>query len=116
MCYLVNFSIRSNVSFVICFQVNKIRDQCHKQEETINEQEGELNAKRSELQKLKDEESALQKEYDDNNNELSKLTKHLQNTQLQISSVNMPGFILYCKYVYSYIFLLFNRFVPWLPS
>ncbi|XP_030379532.1 epidermal growth factor receptor substrate 15-like 1 isoform X2 [Scaptodrosophila lebanonensis] len=68
-------------------QVNKIRDQCHKQEETINEQEGELNAKRSELQKLKDEETALQKEYDDNNRELSKLTKHLQNTQLQISSV-----------------------------
>ncbi|KRG04169.1 uncharacterized protein Dmoj_GI19514, isoform C [Drosophila mojavensis] len=68
-------------------QVTKIRDQCHKQEETINEQEGELNAKRSELQKLKDEESALQKEYDNNNRELSKLTKHLQNTQLQISSV-----------------------------
>ncbi|KAM8711783.1 hypothetical protein ACLKA7_012312 [Drosophila subpalustris] len=68
-------------------QVNKIRDQCHKQEETINEQEGELNAKRSELQKLKDEESSLQKEYDENNRELSKLTKHLQNTQLQISSV-----------------------------
>ncbi|XP_034476411.1 epidermal growth factor receptor substrate 15-like 1 isoform X2 [Drosophila innubila] len=68
-------------------QVHKIRDQCHKQEETINEQEGELNAKRSELQKLKDEESSLQKEYDDNNRELSKLTKHLQNTQLQISSV-----------------------------
>ncbi|XP_064540307.1 epidermal growth factor receptor substrate 15-like 1 isoform X2 [Drosophila montana] len=68
-------------------QVIKIRDQCHKQEETINEQEGELNAKRSELQKLKDEESALQKEYDNNNRELSKLTKHLQNTQLQISSV-----------------------------
>ncbi|XP_034652804.1 epidermal growth factor receptor substrate 15-like 1 isoform X2 [Drosophila subobscura] len=68
-------------------QVNKIRDQCQKQEETINEQEGELNAKRSELQKLKDEETSLQKEYDDNNRELSKLTKHLQNTQLQISSV-----------------------------
>ncbi|XP_023162573.2 epidermal growth factor receptor substrate 15-like 1 isoform X2 [Drosophila hydei] len=68
-------------------QVTKIRDQCHKQEETINEQEGELNAKRSELQKLKDEESSLQKEYDNNNRELSKLTKHLQNTQLQISSV-----------------------------
>ncbi|XP_032591346.1 epidermal growth factor receptor substrate 15-like 1 isoform X2 [Drosophila grimshawi] len=68
-------------------QVNKIRDQCHMQEETINEQEGELNAKRSELQKLKDEESALQKEYDDNNGELSKLTRHLQSTQLQISSV-----------------------------
>ncbi|BFG04482.1 epidermal growth factor receptor substrate 15-like 1 [Drosophila madeirensis] len=68
-------------------QVNKIRDQCQKQEETINEQEGELNTKRSELQKLKDEETSLQKEYDDNNRELSKLTKHLQNTQLQISSV-----------------------------
>ncbi|KAH8283489.1 hypothetical protein KR018_004142 [Drosophila ironensis] len=68
-------------------QVTKIRDQCQKQEETINEQEGELNAKRSELQKLKDEETSLQKEYDSNNRELSKLTKHLQNTQLQISSV-----------------------------
>ncbi|XP_036330466.1 epidermal growth factor receptor substrate 15-like 1 isoform X2 [Rhagoletis pomonella] len=68
-------------------QVNKIREQCQKQEETINEQEGELNAKRSELQKLKDEEAALQKEYDQNNRELQKLTQHLQNTQLQISSV-----------------------------
>nr|XP_017100875.2 epidermal growth factor receptor substrate 15-like 1 isoform X2 [Drosophila bipectinata] len=68
-------------------QVNKIRDQCQKQEDTITEQEGELNTKRSELQKLKDEETSLQKEYDLNNRELSKLTKHLQNTQLQISSV-----------------------------
>ncbi|XP_039484311.1 epidermal growth factor receptor substrate 15-like 1 isoform X4 [Drosophila santomea] len=68
-------------------QVTKIRDQCHMQEETINEQEGELNAKRSELQKLKDEEASLQKEYDSNNRELSKLTNHLQATQLQISSV-----------------------------
>ncbi|XP_043645664.1 epidermal growth factor receptor substrate 15-like 1 isoform X2 [Drosophila teissieri] len=68
-------------------QVTKIRDQCHMQEETINEQEGELNAKRSELQKLKDEETSLQKEYDSNNHELSKLTNHLQATQLQISSV-----------------------------
>ncbi|XP_017010387.2 epidermal growth factor receptor substrate 15-like 1 isoform X2 [Drosophila takahashii] len=68
-------------------QVTKIRDQCHMQEETINEQEGELNAKRSELQKLKDEETSLQKEYDSNNRELSKLTNHLQATQLQISSV-----------------------------
>ncbi|XP_067631425.1 epidermal growth factor receptor substrate 15-like 1 isoform X2 [Eurosta solidaginis] len=68
-------------------QVNKIREQCQKQEETINEQEGELNAKRSELQKLKDEEASLQKEYDQNNRELQMLTQHLQNTQLQISSV-----------------------------
>ncbi|KAH8413815.1 hypothetical protein KR222_008819 [Zaprionus bogoriensis] len=85
-----NLAEMANVSHDINYtndQVNKIRDQCHKQEETINEQEGELNAKRSELQKLKDEESALQKEYDENNRELSKLTKHLQNTQLQISSV-----------------------------
>ncbi|KAM7345611.1 epidermal growth factor receptor pathway substrate 15 isoform 2-T6 [Cochliomyia hominivorax] len=68
-------------------QVNKIREQCQKQEDTINEQEGELNAKRSELQKLKDEENSLQKEYDENNRELQKLTNHLQNTQLQISSI-----------------------------
>ncbi|XP_013108644.2 epidermal growth factor receptor substrate 15-like 1 isoform X2 [Stomoxys calcitrans] len=68
-------------------QVNKIREQCQKQEETINEQEGELNNKRSELQKLKDEENSLQKEYDENNRELQKLTNHLQNTQLQISSI-----------------------------
>ncbi|XP_034652803.1 epidermal growth factor receptor substrate 15-like 1 isoform X1 [Drosophila subobscura] len=83
-------AVLANVSLDISAtssQVNKIRDQCQKQEETINEQEGELNAKRSELQKLKDEETSLQKEYDDNNRELSKLTKHLQNTQLQISSV-----------------------------
>ncbi|XP_032591347.1 epidermal growth factor receptor substrate 15-like 1 isoform X3 [Drosophila grimshawi] len=85
-----NLAVLANVSLDITHtnvQVNKIRDQCHMQEETINEQEGELNAKRSELQKLKDEESALQKEYDDNNGELSKLTRHLQSTQLQISSV-----------------------------
>lgn len=68
--------------------MNKIREQCQKQEDTINEQEGELNAKRSELQKLKDEENSLQKEYDENNRELQKLTNHLQNTQLQISSVS----------------------------
>lgn len=72
-----------------CLQVTKIRDQCHMQEVTINEQEGELNAKRSELQKLKDEEASLQKEYDSNNRELSKLTNHLQATQLQISSVRL---------------------------
>ncbi|KAH8314480.1 hypothetical protein KR059_009616 [Drosophila kikkawai] len=85
-----NTAVLANVSLDISRtndQVTKIRDQCQMQEETINEQEGELNAKRSELQKLKDEETSLQKEYDDNNRELSKLTKHLQNTQLQISSV-----------------------------
>lgn len=67
--------------------MNKIREQSQKQEDTINEQEGELNTKRQELQKLKDEENALQKEYDDHHRELQKLTQHLQNTQLQISSV-----------------------------
>ncbi|KAH8400918.1 hypothetical protein KR009_001799 [Drosophila setifemur] len=85
-----NTAVLANVSLDISRtndQVTKIRDQCQKQEDTINEQEGELNAKRSELQKLKDEETSLQKEYDSNNRELSKLTKHLQNTQLQISSV-----------------------------
>ncbi|EDX08612.1 epidermal growth factor receptor substrate 15-like 1 isoform X1 [Drosophila simulans] len=85
-----NTAVLANVSLDISRtneQVTKIRDQCHMQEETINEQEGELNAKRSELQKLKDEEASLQKEYDSNNRELSKLTNHLQATQLQISSV-----------------------------
>ncbi|KAH8346391.1 hypothetical protein KR084_010489 [Drosophila pseudotakahashii] len=85
-----NTAVLANVSLDISRtndQVTKIRDQCHMQEETINEQEGELNAKRSELQKLKDEETSLQKEYDNNNCELSKLTNHLQATQLQISSV-----------------------------
>lgn len=93
----------------IILQVNKIRDQCQKQEETINEQEGELNAKRSELQKLKDEETSLQKEYDLNNRELSKLTKHLQNTQLQISSVNFSHSDMLARVLFSHIF----RSVRW---
>lgn len=93
--------------------MNKIRDQCHKQEETINEQEGELNAKRSELQKLKDEEQALQKEYDDNNHELTKLTKHLQNTQLQISSVTITQNNLYFLYIINLLTSSCVRFVPW---
>lgn len=71
------------------FQVNKIREQCQKQEETIKEQEGELDSKRSELQKLKDEESALEKEYDTNLLELRSLSTKLQDTQLQISQVRL---------------------------
>lgn len=69
------------------FQVNKIREQCQKQEETIKEQEGELDSRRSELQKLKDEEQALEKEYDTNLSELQSLSTKLQDTQLQISQV-----------------------------
>lgn len=88
-------------SFVMCvlfrcmqpenwnIQVSKIREQSQKQEETIKEQEGELDSKRSELQKLKDEESSLEKEYDDNKNKLERLSKSLQDTQLQISQVNL---------------------------
>lgn len=68
-------------------QVNKIRDQCQKQEDTIREQEGELDTKRDELQKLQNEESALEKEYDTNKVELQRLSKSLQDTQLQISQI-----------------------------
>lgn len=70
-------------------KVTKIREQCQKQEETIREQESELDSKRGELQKLKDEESSLEKEYDDNKNKFEKLSKTLQDTQLQISQVNI---------------------------
>lgn len=69
-------------------KVTKIREQCQKQEETIREQESELDSKRGELQKLKDEESSLEKEYDDNKNKFEKLSKSLQDTQLQISQVS----------------------------
>lgn len=68
-------------------QVNKIRDQCSKQEETIKEQEGELDSKKSELQKLKDEEAALETEYNNSAMELDQLTSTLQDTQLQISQI-----------------------------
>lgn len=78
------FSINFFPSF---FQVNKIREQCQKQEETIKDQEGELDSRRSELQKLKDEETALEKEYDTNLSELQSLSTKLQDTQLQISQV-----------------------------
>jgi epidermal growth factor receptor substrate 15 len=67
--------------------VNKIRDQCQKQEDTLKEQEGELDSKRSELQKLKDEENSLNKQYDEGLNELQTLSKNLQDTQLEISQV-----------------------------
>lgn len=69
-------------------QVTKIREQSQKQEETIREQEGELDSKRSELQKLKDEEASLEKEYNDNKNKFERLSKSLQDTQLQISQVS----------------------------
>lgn len=67
----------------------KIREQCQKQEDTIREQETELEFKRNELQKLKDEECSLEKEYEENKRKLDKLTKTLQDTQLQICQVNV---------------------------
>lgn len=67
----------------------KIREQCQKQEETIREQETELDSKRGELQKLKDEESSLEKEYEENKQKLDKLSKSLQDTQLQICQVGI---------------------------
>lgn len=82
------FHLFTIVTVYLIIQVNKIRDQCQKQEDTIREQEGELDSKRGELQKLKDEELALEKEYDTNQRELDLLSRNLQDTQLQISQVN----------------------------
>jgi epidermal growth factor receptor substrate 15 len=80
--------------------VNKIREQCQKQEDTLKEQEGELDSKRSELQKLKDEENALNKQYDEGMNDMKALSKNLQDTQLEISQVSLSGFSLhsFCNY------------------
>lgn len=80
------------LSFLFCFfgkfsKVTKIREQCQKQEETIREQEGELESKKNELQKLKDEEASLEKEYNEDQRNLDKLTRTLQDTQLQISQI-----------------------------
>lgn len=67
--------------------MNKLRDQCQKQEETIKEQEGELDSRKQELQKLKDEENALEKEFDTSMKEKEKISVQLQDTQIQISQV-----------------------------
>lgn len=67
--------------------MNKIREQCQKQESTIKDQETEIESKRSELQKLKDEENSLEKQYDESLKELECLSGKLQDTQLQISQV-----------------------------
>lgn len=67
--------------------MNKLRDQCQKQEETIKEQEGELNSRKEELHKLKEEEQSLEKEYDTSLKEKEKISVQLQDTQLQINQV-----------------------------
>lgn len=95
--------------FSFPFQVNKIREQCQKQEETIKEQEGELDSRRSELQKLKDEEKSLEKEYDTNLSELQSLSTKLQDTQLQISQVNTNGCCLKSKILFKKNYFLFVR-------
>lgn len=46
-----------------------------------------MDARRSELQKLKEEEMQLEREYDDGLKELEKLSRQLQDTQLQINQV-----------------------------
>lgn len=78
--------------FTFRLKVVKLREQCQKQEETIREQETELDSKRGELQKLKDEESSLEKDYEENKRKLDRLSKSLQDTQLQICQV-----YIYCK-------------------
>lgn len=67
--------------------MEKVREQCQKQEEILKETESEVDVKRAELQKLKEEEQQLQKDSDDSQRQLELLTKILQDTQLQISQV-----------------------------
>jgi epidermal growth factor receptor substrate 15 len=67
--------------------VNKLRDQCQKQEETIKEQETELDSRKAELQKLREEEKSLESEYDTNLKEKENISEKLQDTQLQIRQV-----------------------------
>jgi epidermal growth factor receptor substrate 15 len=68
-------------------QVNKLRDQCQKQEETIKEQESELDSRKAELHKMREEEKSLEKEYDSGLKEKENISTQLQDTQLQISQV-----------------------------
>ena len=67
--------------------MNKLRDQCQKQEETIKDQETELDSRKAELQKLREEEKSLEKEYDTNLKEKENISEKLQDTQLQIRQV-----------------------------
>lgn len=85
--YFVSITNHTTFPFGIRRQVNKIRDKCQKQEETIRDMAGEVDSKRGELQKLKDEESSLEREYDANKHELDKVSQTLQDTKLQISQV-----------------------------
>lgn len=67
--------------------MNKLREQCQKQEETIREQEGELDSRKQELQKLKEEEQSLENDYNTSLKEKDNISVQLQDTQLQISQV-----------------------------
>lgn len=67
--------------------MDKVREQCQKQEEVLKETESEVDVKRAELQKLKEEEQQLQKDSDESQRKLELLTRILQDTQLQISQV-----------------------------
>lgn len=67
--------------------MDKVREQCQKQEEVLKETESEVDVKRAELQKLKEEEQQLQKDSDESQRKLELLSKILQDTQLQISQV-----------------------------
>lgn len=67
--------------------MDKIREQCQKQEQVLKETEGEVDSKRSELQKLKEEEQSLQRDCESSQSELEVLAKNLQDTQLEISQV-----------------------------
>lgn len=81
------FKFYSNFIFKITLKVDKLKEQCQLQEDTIKEQEVELNGRKEEIQKLKDEEKALEQEYDQNLKEKERISEQLTDTELQISQI-----------------------------
>ncbi|EZA52898.1 hypothetical protein DMN91_010464 [Ooceraea biroi] len=65
-------------------QVDKLRQQAEEQESVLRTQEEELNLKRQELEGLRQEEQQLELQQNKNRDQLSELTKKLQDTQLEI--------------------------------
>ncbi|KAK6643175.1 hypothetical protein RUM43_004678 [Polyplax serrata] len=69
--------------------VDKLRSQAAEQEETLKSQESELSSKKQELESLKQEETRLEKQQEESKKVLDNLGKNLQDSQLQISQVNV---------------------------
>lgn len=69
-------------------QVDRLRSQADEQSEVLRVQENELTSKKEQLENLRKEEERLEKERQDRDGHLNRLTTNLQDTQLQISQVS----------------------------